>query len=110
MSHTKLRRRSAELRKLAAAGHNEIVFDHGPKEFPVATLLVREPRARVAVMAGDLRRWLATRWAWLRPRSLPVLVATVGTLAVMLSADFLAHDHGHHLRPNLDGVTIRIAP
>jgi hypothetical protein len=110
ISYTSLRKRTAELRKHATAGHNEIVFDHGPKEFPVATLLVREPRARALVMAGDLRRWISARWSWLRPRSLPVLVATVGTLAVMLSADFLAHDHGHHLQPHLDNVTIHIAP
>jgi len=110
LSYTSVRRGSRGLRKCAAAGHNEIVFDHGPKEFPVATLLVREPVARAAVLLGDLRRWVAQRWSWLRPRSLPVLFAAAGTLVVMLSADFLAHDHGHHLRPRIDRVTIRIAP
>ena len=110
MSYTNVRKRSRQLRKLAALGHNEIVFDHGPKEFPVATLRVRGATARTAALLGDLQRWLAERWSWLRPRSLPVLLAAAGTLAVMLSADFLAHDHGHHLQPRVEQAVIHIVP
>ena len=102
------RRRSRQMREPARTRHNGIVFDHGPKEFPVATLLPRAPSARAAVMLGDLARWLHVRWLWLRPRSLPVLVAAAGALAAMMSWDFLAHDHGHHLLPHVDQVTVHI--
>jgi hypothetical protein len=75
--------------------NSEIVaFDHGPVEFPVAIVRPREPAARVVAMVGDLRRWLFARWSWLRPRTIPVLVAAAGTAFVLMSADYLAHPHG----------------
>jgi hypothetical protein len=78
------------------------VFDHGPKEFPLVTLLPREPRVRAAVMFGNLRRWLLERWLWLRPRSLPVLFAAAGAVAATISWDALPHQPAkpplHHVQ------------
>lgn len=41
--------------------------------------------------AADLRRWLVARWAWFRPRTVPCVVAGLGMLFVLKSADYLAH-------------------
>jgi hypothetical protein len=71
--------------------HEIVIFDHGPVEFPVATVRPREAGARALVLVGDLRRWLAARWTWLRPRTIPVLAAMF--VFVLMSADYLAHDH-----------------
>jgi hypothetical protein len=77
--------------------NSEIVaFDHGPVEFPIAIVRPREPGARALALVGDLRRWLFDRWSWLRPRTIPVLVAAVGTMFVLMSADYLAHPHTAH--------------
>jgi hypothetical protein len=84
------------------------VFDRGPKEFPVATLLPRAPRAHAVVILGDLRRWLAQRWLWLRPRSLPVLFAAAGALAAVLSWDAIAHQQHAQLQPHFEALTVHL--
>jgi hypothetical protein len=72
--------------------NNEIVlFDHGPHEFPVATARPTEPRARAIALVADLQRWLAARWEWFKPRTVPCAVAGLGMIAVLASADYLAH-------------------
>ena len=43
------------------------------------------------MLAGDLARWLVTKWSWLRPRTVPVVVAALGLIAVLASADYLRH-------------------
>ncbi len=73
--------------------HDVVAFDHGPREFPVATVVPHDPKATAAVWLGDLRRWLIARWSWLRPRTVPVVVAAIGMLLVLWSADYLAHSH-----------------
>jgi hypothetical protein len=49
---------------------------------PTATL-----RATTAawhrVAAGDLQRWIGERWSWLRPRTVPIIVAFAAMLAMM---------------------------
>jgi hypothetical protein len=66
--------------------HAEIVlFDRG-HELPKAVLIDNTP-------LGGLRAWLFERWLWLSPRAVPVVVATVGMILVILSADYLAHSH-----------------
>jgi len=52
--------------------------------------------ARVIALASDLRSWLAARWQWLRPRTVPCAVAGLGMMAVLASADYLAHQHVQH--------------
>ena len=58
-----------------------------PGELPVATVVLREPGARVA---ADTRRWAAKRWSWLRPRTLPLLVAMAGLFCVVASGRYLS--------------------
>ncbi len=77
-----------------------VAFDHGPREFPVATILPRDPKSHAAVWLGDLRRWLVARWSWLRPRTVPVAVAAIGMLLVLASADYLSRDHSSHAQNN----------
>jgi hypothetical protein len=90
------RRRSPPIRPAVPASvvNTEIVlFDHGPAEFPTATAVPREARARAIAVAADLKRWLLARWDWFRPRSVPCAVACLGMLATLKSAEYLAHQH-----------------
>ena len=68
-----------------------VLFDHAPAEFPVATARPRDARARVIALAGSLQQWLVARWQWLRPRRVPCAVAGLGMMAVLASANYLAH-------------------
>lgn len=70
-----------------------MIFDQGPSELPVATLRPREPRAWATVLARDLGAWIAARWHWLRPRTVPVLVAAMGMFWVLAAANYLTHQH-----------------
>ena len=60
-----------------------MLFDQAPLELPVATVL---PRPGLPAAVAGLRRWLHMRWRWLRPRTVPVLVAFAGMIAVLASA------------------------
>ncbi len=86
-----------------------VLFDHGPAEFPVATAVPREPRARAIAVLANVERWFAARWAWFRPRTVPCAVAGLGMIAVMASAHYLAHPHEDDVRvPRV--VTIDVTP
>ena len=61
----------------------------------MATVRAREPRGIAIAMLAALARWFAARWTWLRPRLVPVLVAAIGMVLVLISADYLAHQHVH---------------
>src|SRR5262249_32471920 len=74
--------------------HEIVIFDPGPAEFPVATLMPHDTRTWAGVLLGDLRRWLVARWTWLRPRTVPVVVAALGATFVIASAEYLSHGHG----------------
>lgn len=63
-----------------------MIFDQPPAELPVATLRSRDPGFRLLL---DVRRWLVSRWRWLRPRAIPVTVAFAGMLGVLASARYL---------------------
>jgi hypothetical protein len=65
-----------------------MLFD-GPADLPTATLRSRANAARHRVIAADLAGWLATRWRWLRPRTVPLLVAFIGMLAVLGATKYL---------------------
>ena len=116
LAYTRLRRRSrSRVMKQDTSPrvvNTEIVlFDHGPTEFPVATAVPREPRARAVAMLASLERWLAARWAWLRPRTVPCAVAGLGMMAILASADYLAHHHGDEPSASAPRIVhIEVAP
>lgn len=66
-----------------------MLFDRG-SELPQATIQ-RAPAEWGDVVAGDFMRWLGTRWTWLRPRLVPVVVALVGMLGMLEAVDYLSH-------------------
>lgn len=104
------RQRSNKQASAAPTANTDLVlFDQGPSELPVATVIAREPRARVAALVADLQRWIAARWLWLRPRTVPCAVAGLGMVAVVASADYLAHHHVEHVA-SAHVVHIEIAP
>lgn len=65
-----------------------MIFD-APRELPVATLR-RAPTSVTARLAGAFAAWLEARWAWFRPRSIPVLVAMLGMIAVINAVNYLS--------------------
>ena len=68
----------------------DMIFDQPPGELPMATVVPRASRARLAVIAGDLQRWLAVRWRWFRPRTIPVIAAFIGMFAVIGAGRYLS--------------------
>lgn len=115
LAYRRVRKRSRPRANLAAkttrVPHTEIVlFDHGPAEFPLATMRPRETGARVTAALGALQRWLVDRWHWLRPRSVPCAVAALGMIAVMASADYLAHYEEDCVSQHAVPVHVDLAP
>jgi hypothetical protein len=76
-----------------------MLFDGVPAELPTATLVPGVLHARHRVISGRLVQWLSTRWAWLRPRTVPMIAAFVGMLAVLGATRYLSEyargDHRH---------------
>jgi hypothetical protein len=64
-----------------------MLFDRG-MELPQATVR-RAPRAWGDILAGDFKRWVLSRWSWLRPRTVPVVVAFVGMLGMLQAVEYL---------------------
>jgi hypothetical protein len=64
----------------------DMIFDQPPAQLPVATMV---PKDRGTAFAADLRAWLVARWQWFRPRTIPMIVAFVGMLAVIGAATWL---------------------
>ena len=87
-----------------------VLFDHGPAEFPVATARPREARAWLVALAGSFSRWLAARWQWFRPRTVPCAVAALGMIAVLASANYLAHYKEECVKQTPSVAHIEIAP
>ncbi len=91
LAYTRVRKRPARKpRPQAMRTHDDptVVFQSGPVEFPIATLRSHDPRTQLRVM---LVRFLASSWAWMRPRTVPFFVAALGLAAVIMSADYLHH-------------------
>lgn len=78
-----------------------MLFDQA-RELPVATVR-RAPHAWFGRILGDLQQWLAARWSWLRPRTLPVLVAVAGMFAVISAVNYLS-------RPPAAAITMSDLP
>jgi hypothetical protein len=57
-------------------------------DLPQAIVIPREGRAR---LTADTRRWASARWSWLRPRTLPMLVAFTGLVAIVASGRYLSN-------------------
>ena len=96
LAYTRLRKRTyartnKQARGAATVNTEIVAFDHGPAEFPVAMLRPRHLAAQVTAILGALDRWLAARWQWFRPRTVPCAVAALGMMAVMASVDYQAH-------------------
>jgi len=66
-----------------------MLFD-GPADLPTATLRSRASEARHRVLAADLHGWLASRWRWVRPRTVPLLVAFAWMLAIPGATKYLS--------------------
>jgi hypothetical protein len=84
-------RRQKEAKRTERVQVETMAFDHGPSEFPMATIRPREARGRAVAAVAALQRWLVARWQWFKPRSMPCVVAGLGMLAVIAAADYLAH-------------------
>ncbi len=69
----------------------DVLFDLGKSELPTATLVHK--RESPSTLFGAFSAWLVARWQWFTPRAVPVIVAAIGMILVLLSADYLAHSH-----------------
>ena len=63
-----------------------MLFDARPVDLPVAEL---RSKRWAASMRSRLRGKLRARWHWMRPRLLPLAVATASAFALMGFADYL---------------------
>ena len=94
ITYKRMRRRPArrkEATRIERVHSDTMAFDHGPAEFPMATIRPREARGAVVAAVAALQRWLIARWQWFKPRTMPCVVAGLGMLAVIAAADYLAH-------------------
>ncbi len=88
-------RRGAATRPVPGRADGEDASDHPTlealpqHELPIATILERRPTA--ASVAAGLRTWIAARWSWLRPRTIPVAVAVLSMVGMLRAVDYLAH-------------------
>ncbi|MEO6777630.1 MAG: hypothetical protein ABI467_32180 [Kofleriaceae bacterium] len=97
LAYTRVRRRRTKPR--APRIHHDpisyedqtLIFQSGAIEFPIATLRPHDPGSHAHALAGAFVRWFAAQWAWLRPRTVPVMVAAFGLFAVLESANYLRH-------------------
>ncbi len=106
LSYTRLRREPARKTSASRARvDNGGMLWNQARELPTATVL-RAPHSTVARAIGDLSRWFGVRWAWLRPRTLPALVALAGMFAMLNAVDYLARPPAvaidQHAPPNTD--------
>jgi hypothetical protein len=94
LAYTRVRRRRAKPRARTAPrvqNDHTVIFHTGPTEFPIATVVPHDSASFARVATADLGRWFTTKWTWLRPRTVPVVVAALGLVAVLASADYLRH-------------------
>lgn len=73
-----------------------MIFDRAPAALPEAKLRPRELDTR---LWAEVRAWLLARWAWLRPRWIPVVAAIAGLIGSLASAKYLSEYTEHPPRP-----------
>jgi hypothetical protein len=78
-----------------------MLFDQA-RDLPMATVR-RAPHSTIPRIVGELEQWFSARWAWLRPRTLPALVALVGMFAVLSAVNYLS-------RPPAAAITMADVP
>jgi hypothetical protein len=66
-----------------------MLFDGSPAALPTARVRPSTPQARHRMISGHIQQWLAQRWSWLRPRTVPMIVAFVGMLGVLGATKYL---------------------
>lgn len=67
-----------------------MLFDGLPKELPTATLLPSAAHDRQRAIGGRIRQWFEDRWAWIRPRTVPLIAAFAGMIAVLGTTKYLS--------------------
>jgi hypothetical protein len=67
-----------------------MLFDGLPTELPTATLLSTAAHDRQLAIGGRIRQWFDDRWAWIRPRTVPLIAAFAGMIAVLGTTKYLS--------------------
>jgi hypothetical protein len=88
-------------------GAPEHGFDGMPAALPLATLRASASQARHRMLVGDLQRWFIDRLIWLRPRTIPILVACAALPAMLALFDIMKCPEG---RDREDARVLRAAP
>lgn len=56
----------------------------------MATLLPTAANDRHRAIGGQIRQWFDDRWTWIRPRTLPLIAAFAGMIAVLGTTKYLS--------------------
>jgi hypothetical protein len=67
-----------------------MLFDGLPAELPTATLLPTAAHDRHRAIGAHLRQWFEDRWAWIRPRTVPLIAAFAGMIGVLGTTRYLS--------------------
>lgn len=68
----------------------DMLFDGLPAELPTATLVPTAAHDRQRAIGGRIRQWFDDRWAWIRPRTVPLIAAFAGMIAVLGTTKYLS--------------------
>jgi hypothetical protein len=67
-----------------------MLFDGLPAELPTATLVPTAVHDRHRAIGGRIRQWFDDRWTWIRPRTVPLIAAFAGMIAVLGTTKYLS--------------------
>jgi hypothetical protein len=84
----------------------DMLFDSLPAELPTATLVPTAAHDRHRAIGGRIRQWFDDRWAWIRPRTVPLIAAFAGMIAVIGTTKYLST---YACGPRRGAVTYRVA-
>lgn len=68
----------------------DMLFDGLPAELPTATLVPTAAHDRHRAIGAHIRQWFDDRWAWIRPRTVPLIAAFAGMIAVLGTTKYLS--------------------
>jgi hypothetical protein len=89
----------------------DMVFDGPGAKLPTATLRRSAMQPRRRLIAGDLDRWLASRWEWVRPRALPLLAAFVGLVVTLGAVKYvMVYAYSENLALHMHARALEIRP